>query len=315
VRLVTRTRAVAAVTVAAFAAAFFGIGAVSKSSPGSTGVTAASQVPFAPWYWTMVVAPDDPNVIVLGTNNGLYRSADGAKTWQPTGPRGVNSTSLVVSGRDMYLGGVPGPNPIVRNATGRTAPSGRGVLAVSRDDGKTWLVLHPRGLPSVTIQALAVDPANSANLYALLNTGQLFRSSDGAKSFTVVSRRIGAPPWALAITQDGRYVAGDMDSGGFTSPDGKSWRRTPFTDGRGGRMVMEYAVSPGDAAHVLMTSVGIELSTDGGKTWHPSLKSSVMFGPVAFAPKTTTVAYAIGFDRSFWRSDDGGKTWRQVSAP
>jgi photosystem II stability/assembly factor-like uncharacterized protein len=227
----------------------------------------------------------------------------------------VNATSLVVSGSDMYLGGVPGPNPVVRASSGnRTAPTGRGVLAVSADDGKTWRVLHPKTLPGVTIQALAVDPANSANLYVLLNTGTLFRSTDAAKSFALVSQKIGAPPWALAITQNGHYLAGDMDSGGFTSADGKSWQRTPFTDARGGRMVMEYAVSPSDATRVLMTSVGIEMSTDGGKTWHPSLKSNVMFGPVAFAPTTSTVAYAIGFDRSFWRSDDAGKTWHQVSS-
>ena len=73
------------------------------------------------------------------------------------------------------------------------------------------------------------------------------------------------------------------------------------------------AVQPTDTAHVLMTSVGIESSSDGGKTWHLALKSNVMFGPVAWAPSASDVAYAIGFDRSFWRSDDGGKTWAKVS--
>lgn len=57
----------------------------------------------------------------------------------------------------------------------------------------------------------------------------------------------------------------------------------------------------------------IERSTDGGKTWHLALKSSVMFGPVAWAPQESKIAYAIGFDRSFWRSADGGLTWKQVS--
>jgi photosystem II stability/assembly factor-like uncharacterized protein len=91
------------------------------------------------------------------------------------------------------------------------------------------------------------------------------------------------------------------------------WQKTPFVDSRGGKMVMEYAVQPTDTAHVLMTSVGIESSSDGGKTWHLALKSNVMFGPVAWAPSASDVAYAIGFDRSFWRSGDGGKTWAKVS--
>jgi photosystem II stability/assembly factor-like uncharacterized protein len=78
-------------------------------------------------------------------------------------------------------------------------------------------------------------------------------------------------------------------------------------------MVMEYAVQPADATRVIMTSVGIEMSTDGGKSWHVALKSKVMFGPVAWAPSASDVAYAIGFDRSFWRSEDGGQTWKQIS--
>jgi photosystem II stability/assembly factor-like uncharacterized protein len=115
------------------------------------------------------------------------------------------------------------------------------------------------------------------------------------------------------VTQDQHLVSGDMDHGGFASADAKTWQRTPFTDSSGGRMVMEYAVDPANANDVVMTSVGIERSTDGGKTWHLALRSRVMFGPVAWAATPSKTVYAIGFDRSFWRSDDGGQTWKKVS--
>src|SRR5438874_2673163 len=137
-RMVTRQRVIAAAFVVAFIGAFAALGAVSKSSPTATGVTAAAPVPYAPWYWTMIVSPADPNILVLGTSNGLYRSSDGAKTWQPTGPKGVNTTSLVQTGSSIYAGGVPGPNPVIRKGAGRTAPDGPAVLAVSTDGGKTW---------------------------------------------------------------------------------------------------------------------------------------------------------------------------------
>ena len=78
-------------------------------------------------------------------------------------------------------------------------------------------------------------------------------------------------------------------------------------------MVMEYAVQPTDSTRVLMTAYGVEMSTDSGKTWHVALKSNVMFGPVAWAPTKSDVAYAVGFDRSLWRSDDGGKSWTKVA--
>jgi photosystem II stability/assembly factor-like uncharacterized protein len=313
VKLVTRKRVVAAAFVAAFVVAFAALGAVSKSTSTAGGVTTAAPVPYAPWYWTMAVSPSDPKVLVLGTSNGLYRSGDGAMTWQQVGPKGVNMTSLAVSGSSMFAGGVPGPNPVIRKGTGRTAPDGPAVLTVSSNGGKTWRILHPSGLPNVTVQALAVDPAKGRDLYALLNSGKLYRSTDGARSFQLVSPKIGAPAWALAVTQNGRFVAGDMDSGGFTSTNGKAWQKTPFTDSAGGKMVMEYAVQPTDTSRVLMTSVGILMSEDGGKTWHLALKSRLMFGPVAWAPSAAQVAYAVGFDRSFWRSGDGGKTWAKVS--
>jgi photosystem II stability/assembly factor-like uncharacterized protein len=61
-----------------------------------------------------------------------------------------------------------------------------------------------------------------------------------------------------------------------------------------------------------MSSIGVVLSTDGGKSWHTSLKSTVMFGPVTWVPEKPTVAYAVGFDQSLWRTDNAGKTWKKV---
>ena len=72
---------------------------------------------------------------------------------------------------------------------------------------------------------------------------------------------------------------------------------------------MEYAVDPGDTRRVLMSSVGIELATNSGKTWGPALKSSVMFGPIAWAKGSSGLPYAAGFDGSMWRTTDGGETW------
>jgi photosystem II stability/assembly factor-like uncharacterized protein len=197
---------------------------------------------------------------------------------------------------------------------GKTRSAGTGPLALlsSTDDGETWQPIHPAGLPDRTLQALAVDPAGRT-LYALVNDGKLYRSTDGARSFRLMVNKIGAPPWALVVTKGDHFVAGNMDTGAYASPDGTSWRRTSFTDSRGGTMVMEYAVNPADPATVLMSAFGLELSNDAGKRWHRALKSDVMFGPVAWAPSAKNVAYAVGFDRSVWRSDDGGKSWAKIT--
>jgi photosystem II stability/assembly factor-like uncharacterized protein len=322
VTIFKRKRLVVAGAVLVFVAVFAAIGAVSRSSPATaTAVTTtagAGGVPSATWYWTMAVSATDANVLVLGTNTGLYRSADGGKTWQPTGPKGIEATSLVQTGGTIYAGGVPlavNGSPVIRTSTGRSAPNGTAVLTASTDDGKTWTQIHPGGLPNVAIQALAVDPSSAGALYAVLNNGKLYRSTDSAKSFQLLATKTEKTPWALASAGSGHFVAGDMDTGNYVSSNnGKTWQPTPFVNTQASKMVMEYAAQPTNPTRILMTAFGIELSTDGGKTWHTTLKTQVMFGPVAWAASPSSTAYAIGFDGTLWHTTDNGATWKQVTA-
>jgi photosystem II stability/assembly factor-like uncharacterized protein len=316
--LFTRKRLVVVGVIALFIAAFAAIGAISKSSSNTIKTVTASpngaKVPYASWYWTMLVSPTDANSLLVGTNQGVISSTNGGKTWKTSGLTNVNTTSLAQMGNAIYAAGVVGPNPVIHNTLGRTAPNGTDVFEVSSNGGKTWNVLHPSGLPKDdTVQAMDVDPSNSA-LYVLYNTGGLYRSTNAVKSFQLVTAKLGISPWAFAAIGANQFVSGDMDSGPHTSSNAKAWSSTAFTDPSGGHMVMEYAVQPSDPSNVLMTSIGVEQSTNGGKSWHPVLEDgTVMFGPVAYAPKSPQLAYAIGFgDRSVWKSTDGGKTWTQV---
>lgn len=285
---------------------------VSVALPG----LAKSAVPVSEWYWALAVPSSNANVLLLGTGHGLYRSHDGGKSWSATGPAGLDTTSIVQSGSTIFAAGVlqaAHASP-TSSANGEyLVGPGKAVFEESTDGGTTWRPLTPKGLPAVAVQALAVDSSNDQVVYAVLRNGAVYRSTDAAASFQLVTAKIGGTPWALAITAGSRFVAGDMTTGAYLSTNGASWQHTTFTDPRGSHMVMEYAVAPGDSNHVLMTSYGVLSSTDGGKTWRPSLKSKVMFGPVAFAPSAPAVAYAVGFDHSLWRTDNAGRTWTQVS--
>jgi photosystem II stability/assembly factor-like uncharacterized protein len=263
----------------------------------------------------MAVAPTNPDVVVVGTAAGAYRSSDGGKTWQATGPKGINATSLVQAGSDLFLGGAAlkaSEGPIVRIGAARAAAAGNAVLAESSDGGVSWQVLHPRGLPDVSIQALAVGPGGGSTLYALLNTGKLYRSTDGARSFTLATSHFGVPPWALAVTQMNDFVAGNMDTGAYVGT-ASAFVPTGFKNTLGSDMVMEYAVQPGDSSHVLMTAYGVESSSDAGKTWHVALNSKVMFGPVAWSSSQPDTAYAVDFDGNVWHTTDGGSSWSEIT--
>jgi|SRR5579862_4697062 len=276
---------------------------------------ASGAVPFASWYWSLAVPSSSPNVILLATSKGVYRSTDAGKSWQVGGLSGVDTTSLVQSGNSIFAGGArvsASAKPVlVKNGTYTVTP-GPPVLAVSTNAGATWSVLHPKGLPSVAVQALAVDPSDSQTMDAVLRNGTIYRTTDGARTFQRLSSKIGGTPWALAITQANHLVAGNMTTGSYLGASADQWQHTSFVDPRGSKMVMEYAVQPSNPSHVLMTSYGIVASNDSGKSWHVVLKSKVMFGPVAWT-STSKVAYAVGWDQSIWRSGNGGATWSRVA--
>ena len=276
---------------------------------------AAGAVPYAGWYWSLAVPTSNPNVLLLGTSKGVYRSSDAGKTWQSAGLSGVDTE--VSSKRAMRSSPAGHASDRARNPSSShgaySVTPGPAVIAVSTNAGASWRELHPLGLPNVGVQALAVDPADSRAIDAVLRTGAIYRTTDGAHSFRRISLKAGGTPWALAIAQNNQLVAGDMTTGAYLGTSAQQWQHTAFVDSQGGHMVMEYAVQPTDLTRVLMTSYGIELSTDGAKSWHVVLKSKVMFGPIAWAPKSPDLAYAVGWDHSVWRSADGGKTWKHIA--
>lgn len=277
-------------------------------------IVATAAIPKASWYWTL--SAGDPNTLLLGTSAGLYRSTDAGKTWQPAGTARINATSVIQSAGTVLVGGIrtrAGSKAVMVVGGAYISGPGTSVVEASTDGGKTWEPRTPRGLPNIGVQALAVDPADDSVIYAVVRNGALYRSTDGGDSFRLVAATVGGTPWAIAVTNNHHFVTGDMTSGSYLSSTGDRWLRTNFADPKGGSMVMEYAVQPTDAHHILMTSYGVLASKDAGKTWSVALKSKVMFGPVAWALSTPTVAYAVGWNRSLWRSDDGGRSWRRTS--
>jgi photosystem II stability/assembly factor-like uncharacterized protein len=277
----------AVLAVAAIAAAVIAAGG---GDGGPTGAPEASGLPATPDYHSLLVTPNDPNSLLLGTHEGLFRSADGGRTWE----------SATLAGRDAM-------NLARANGTVVWA-AGHEVLAKSTDDGTTWQDVRPDGLPGLDVHGFAVDPRDPRTLYAAIAGQGLFRSTDGGASFSVVSREVGAGVMALAVTRDGRILAGDMQQGVFTSGDGgKTWKPTLQAG------LMGLAVNPKDPKRVVATGPGILLSTDGGRNWQEVLPLSQGAGPVAWASSKPRVGYVVGFDKTLYKTGDGGATWRLVS--
>jgi photosystem II stability/assembly factor-like uncharacterized protein len=276
------------------AAGAFGIFLVSQREAGSTAARPpASTLPATADYHSLLVGPTDPDRVWLGTHAGLHESTDGGRSWVETG----------LAGRDaMNLAGSPRSAKTVWAA-------GHLVFAKSTDGGTSWTDVSPEGLPSLDIHGFATDPRNPSRLWAAVAGEGLFRSTDGGRSFSLVSSEVGAGVMALGVAPNGRLLAGDMQQGLMSSTDdGESWTQV-LSEG-----LMGLAINPRSPSQVLATGQsGIWSSGDGGSTWrivHPMLQGA---GPVAWAPSAPKTAYAVGFDRMLYKTENAGASWRPVT--
>lgn len=241
-------------------------------------------------YHSLLVSPTDPNTLLLGTHQGLYRSIDGGASWRFD----------VLSGRDAMN--------LARPSAETMWAAGHLVLAKSVDAGSTWKDVEPNGLPSLDVHGFAVDPRDPDTLYAAIAGKGLFRSTDGGDSFSLASDVVGPGVMALAVLADGTILAGDMQREVLASSadGGLSWKRLV----RG--QIMGLAVNPERPREILASGAGVLRSSDGGKSWEKALSLPAGGGPVAWSASDPARAYVVGFDRSLHRTDDGGATWTVV---
>jgi photosystem II stability/assembly factor-like uncharacterized protein len=248
---------------------------------------ALAGVPKASDYHSLLVLPGDANTLLLGTHQGLYRTTDRGRTWHVSSLAGEDAMNLVRAGNTILMGG-------------------HNVFAESSNGGRSWRRFRPKGLPSLDVHGLAVDPRAPNVVYAQIAGKGLYRSADGGFSFRLVSSDVNGMMMQVAVTPAGHLVVGDMSRGIWLSSNGLKWSHTATG------MVMGVAVDPRNADRIVATGRGIAISRNGGKSWTAALRSKVMFGPVAWAPQKRGVVYAVGYDRSFWRSLDAGRSWQRI---
>ncbi len=246
----------------------------------------------------VAVAPSNPNVIYVGSGEGLhrpdlsvgdgiYKSTDAGKTWTHLGLReGQQIAQLAVDPKNpdrvfVAVAGHPyGPN------------EERGIYR-SLDSGKTFEKVLYRN-ENVGASDVQIDPSNPQVVYAAL-----WESREG--------------PWENGVFNG--------DGGGiFKSTDGgKTWRQ--LTKGLPGNIVQaNLAIAPSApktlfAAVRTKTIAKLYRSDDSGETWtgttddpRPGLGIGGGDLPVVrFDPKNPQIVYSASI--VCWKSTDGGKTW------
>lgn len=185
----------------------------------------------------------------------------------------------------------------------------------------SWKLLGPYGGEA---RRLAVDVHQAGVCYLGTADGQVYRSSDGGRSWELLQPGLphrGFSIEALAVdVRDSRrlYLAGWFVRGGdgggmYVSEDGgHSWVLRP---GMRGRMVRALVQLPSRPEIILAGALdGVYESRDGGHSWrrispnHPEFKN---VESLAVDPDNPQVIYA-GTWHLPWKTTDGGKTWSLI---
>ncbi len=247
----------------------------------------------------IAIAPSDPNVVYVGsgeglqrpdlaTGDGIYRSGDGGKTWTHYGLRdGQQIPAIAVDPHD--------PNRLFVAVLGHPygANAERGIFR-STDGGKTFDKVLYRDENTGGIDVV-IDPSNPRVVYAAL-----------------WEQRMG--PW-----ENGVFTG--PGSGVYKSTDGgTTWKQLtnglPTAAEKLGRVGLEVCAADPKRLFAIVDAKngGLYRSTDAGESWSlVNNKAEIWerggdFNEVRADPKNPDVLYVANVVT--WKSIDGGKTWQ-----
>jgi hypothetical protein len=240
---------------------------------------------------SLVVDPNEPETLYIGSHQGVSISTDGGESWEVVESlNGADAMGWAFTEDLILVGGHPG-------------------LMASTDGGNTFEQRN-EGLPSTDVHALG---AGDDVIYAGLAGVGTFASTDDGRSWVQRSKEFGGQFMGrihVDPADDDHLLAPDMAAGAVESNDGgRTWARR---GGVPGAMWVSWDVD--DTEHMIATGQGLATeSVDGGENWKP-LDIPEGASIVEFSPKNADVVFAAVLEApeaSVYVSRDGGETWNR----
>ncbi|HZR32291.1 MAG TPA: hypothetical protein VFA76_10625 [Terriglobales bacterium] len=238
----------------------------------------------------ILVDPKNPNIVLVAAlghaygpsaDRGVFRSADGGKTWQKVLYKDENTGAVDLAADPDNPQTVYASLWRTRRPPWSTYPplGGQGIgLYRSKNGGATWTELSGRGLPAAAVGRIGVAVAAGTHgnrVYAIVDAkdgGGLYRSDNGGENWSLASKdpRIHGRGWYF-----GTVTIDPKDSDTVYIPNVTLYRSSDggktFTALKGGPGGDDYHllwIDPNDPNRMILgCDQGAVISVDRGKTW------------------------------------------------
>lgn len=257
----------------------------------------------------LVMDPSDNKAIYLGTRSrGLYYTYDGANTWHKAASlTNPYIRAIAIDPKDKCIVYATVGNKVLKTV----------------DCSRTWEQAYFDNETRVTIDAIAIDPYNSDNIFIGLSRGDIVKSADQGNTWQTIERLKKKITKIIISPNDNRdmYVL-LLNKGIYRSQDGgNSWEayNDMLKERKMNLAVKDVVLIKGKLDLIyIATKYGLLKSFDKGETWEqidlitPEKKSTV--NALVVSPKNEKEIYYVT-NTAFFSSQDGGANWKTQKLP
>ncbi len=266
---------------------------------------------------SMAFSSSNPDTIYLGSNDGLYKTEDNAKTWTYI-LAGIAVADIAVDpfqSNVVYAAGIA---------------SGNGKIIKSLDSGISWIDVYTEPSKNNAVLGIGIARSNPSIIIAALNGGEVIRSTDAGHTWQGV-KDLGDKVMRLRFGPSGTVYVLTAKVGLSKSTDsGQTWiavtNNLTSTSLNASSRVITSVTGFYDlgldrkqsGVLYLGTEQGLFRSVDDGQNWSfmqlPVKNNALRVSSIAINPDNSNQIFA-GIGSAIFKSTNGGVTWQTKVLP